>query len=380
MIGLAAIGLLRRDILSLLKDASKHKAFWLITGVFFIMLFGGIHSSNIDYYLERMRIKIPFLLLPLAFIGLPKLSSPQLNGLFYLFLLMLSVTSIGVLTNYYFDYQALNENIRIGQAITTPINHIRYSLLTAVGILLGIRLWITGFYFKYLCERYLIKALTAFLLVFIHVLSVRSGLLALYVACIVLLLYYILVNRKVLLGVLGLAGVVLLPVAAYFLFPSFQTKVNLTRHNIQVYQRGEIGDYSDTQRLVSYQMALKAAREAPVIGLGTGDVRDGVEATYKEFRPELPKRKLPHNQFLFVLVSVGWLGLLGFTVCFFGPLFINKGYRDWLLLSIYTVVFCSFLVEATLETAIGTACSLVFVLILLKWGKSETDRIEKLYE
>lgn len=371
MIGLAAIGLLRRDILTLLKDVGKHKAFWVLTGVFLILLLGGIHSSNMDYYMERMRIKLPFILLPLAFIGLPKLSSRQLNGLFYFFFLVLSLTSIGVLINYFYNFDALNEDIRIGQAITTPINHIRYSLLTAIGILLGIRLWVTGYSFQYLRERLLIKVLTVFLIVFIHVLSVRSGLLALYAACVILLVYYLLVNRKIMFGLLGLAGVVLLPFAAYQLVPSFHTKVNLTFHNLDMYKRGKIEDYSDTQRLVSYDMALKAANQSPVFGLGTGDVRDVVEAAYAEYRPKLPKRKLPHNQFLFVLVSVGWLGLLGFTVCFFGPLFLNKGYNDWLLLSVYAVVFCSFLVEATLETAIGTAFSLVFVLMLLKWR--ETD-------
>jgi len=367
MIGLAAIGLLRPDIFNLLKQVRQHKAFWVLTGVFFVMLLGGLHSQNVAYFLERMRIKLPFLLLPLAFIGLPKLSARQLNGLFYFFLLLLSVTSIGVLINYLFEYQTSNEKIRIGQAITTPINHIRYSLLTAIGIWIGFRLWFNRYSWKFSWEPYLIRALTVFLIVFIHVLSVRSGLLALYASCVVLLSVHILVNKKILLGVLGLAGVVLLPIIAYQFLPSFRTKVRLTKHNIDVYQRGEIGDYSDTQRLVSYQIALKAANESPVIGFGTGDVRDIIEATYTKHRPELPKQKLPHNQFLFVLVSVGWLGLIGFTSCFFAPLFINKGYLDWLLLSIYTIVACSFLVEATLETAIGTAFSLVFLLMVLKW-------------
>lgn len=372
MIGLAAIGLLRRDIFSLLKNVRQYKAFWVLTGVFFVLLLGGIHSTNMEYYLERMRIKLPFILLPLAFIGLPKLIARQLNGVFYFFLVLLALTSVGVLINYGIEYQTSNEKIRIGQAITTPINHIRYSLLTAVGIWLGVRLWLNRYFLKYEWERHLIKAITVFLVVFIHVLSVRSGLLALYVSSVVVLIYYILVNKKILLGVLGLAGVILLPIAAYLLFPSFKTKVHLTRHNIQVYQQGEIGDYSDTQRLVSYQMALKAASSSPVFGLGTGDVRDVVEAAYAEHRPTLPKRKLPHNQFLFVLVSVGWMGLLAFSLCFFGPLLMNRGFRDWLLLAVYTIVGCSFLVEATLETAIGTAFSLVFVLMLLKWGvKSE---------
>jgi len=58
-----------------LKEFSKYSHFLVITLYFWIVLFSfwQIEDDN-GYWLERLRIKVPFLLIPLAYLGLPRLS------------------------------------------------------------------------------------------------------------------------------------------------------------------------------------------------------------------------------------------------------------------------------------------------------------------
>ncbi len=369
MIGLIAVGVVQRDFKQVLSNFWGNKAYVAITIIFFISLFGGLYSSDLEYLQERLRIKLPFLLLPLAFAGLPSFTKKQYHSIFYFLLVLMTLSGIGVLINYFMHSAEILDGIKQGRAMDTPINHIRFSLLAALGILAGFQLWSDDFVLKYKWERWLILLMTGFLFVFIHFLSVRSGLLALYAAIFVLIVRNILLERRYILGIFGLLGILLLPVLAFFFVPAFQAQVYLTRHDYRQYQEGKIGDYSFTQRMISYEMALKATSSNPIIGVGTGDLPTELHTAYQKHYPEIPT-KLPHNQFLFFYVGTGILGLLVFLFCFLLPLFYRSNFRDGLFLVFHVVVLCSFMVEATIETAIGTAFYLFFVLLMLHYLSS----------
>jgi len=365
MVALVALGLCRKDIKTVWQNFIANKALVAITSIFFIVLLSALYSENTTYLIERLRIKLPFLLLPIAFAGLPKLTEQQYFSLLYLLVVVMLISSVGVGLNYALNFEAINYDIGHSGSIPTPISHIRYSLLLALSVFAGIFLYHKKFYLKFSSEKYLLLACALFLLIFMHILSVRSGLLGLYLASFALVVRYILGTKRYVVGTIMALAIVALPILAFQFSPGFRAQAYLMRHNyIEFFIKKNVGDYSDTQRLASYQMAIKAAAHSPLTGVGMGDIKDATAAAYKLHYPEVSP-KLPHNQFLFFYTATGLIGLLLFVAAFFFPLFYRKRYRQTLFLAFYVIVFTSFMVESTLETAIGTAFFMVFLLIML---------------
>lgn len=365
MLALVALGLVRKDLKTVWQNFISNKTLVALTAIFFIVLISGLYSENIVYLSERLRIKLPFLLLPIAIAGLPKFTDRQYFSLLYLLVGLVVISCVGVGVNYAMNFEAINYNIGRSGSIPTPISHIRFSLLVALAFFASIYLYYNNFYLKFSSEKYLQLACALFLLIFIHMLSVRSGILALYLAGFALIVRYIFLTKRYLIGGIMALAIVALPILAFQFSPGFRAQAYLMQHNyIEFFIRKNVGEYSDTQRLASYQMAFEAAKSSPLIGVGVGDIKDATEVAYAKHYPTADP-KLPHNQFLFFYTATGLLGLLLFVIAFFVPLFHRKRYLDVLFLAFYTIVFTSFMVENTLETAIGTAFCMVFIVIML---------------
>jgi O-antigen ligase len=356
---------LERDILKRLFAVVHHPSFAAVTFFFFIVFIGPWPAEDYSFWFERMRIKAPFLGLTLVFLLIPVFDSRQVAGLFYVLLIILLLSSIGIGVNYLLNFEEINELLKKGQPMPTPRNHIRFSQLMALGILGGGWLVWKKYYWKNPFEKKLILFITVFLFLFIHMLSVRSGLVALYSAVAVLTLQYIYLHKKFLAGAGIFVVLISMPVLAYQLIPSFRSKIAYMRYDFLMYQRGEGGLYADSGRIVSLKVGLHLAGEHPVWGVGPGNLRREVAAVYKENYPGYDQPLTPHNQFLYVLAGSGAVGLSVFLAAFFVPLFYRRNYRHPLLLGFYVLVFTSFLLEHTIENSIGVGFFSFFLLLLL---------------
>ena len=85
MIGLLALSLFDKNISRTFQQYVHAPAFLAITGVFFIYLVSGLYSDDLGYFGDRMRIKLPFIILPFAFVGFPKLSERTYYSLLLFF-------------------------------------------------------------------------------------------------------------------------------------------------------------------------------------------------------------------------------------------------------------------------------------------------------
>jgi len=94
MVALVALGLIRKDLKTVWQNFISNKTLLALTVVFFIVLISGLYSENVAYLSERLRIKLPFLLLPLALAGLPKFADRQYFSLLYLFVVLIVISGI----------------------------------------------------------------------------------------------------------------------------------------------------------------------------------------------------------------------------------------------------------------------------------------------
>lgn len=370
MILLVAMALLeRRDVfpwLGFRKELPENTRQWysyranlFIAIPFLLVLVSAFWSSDMGYTLERLRIKLPFLILPWAFVAIPGLGRREFYLMLYFLLGLMTVACLYVGVNYLAHFAEINEMISRGKPIPTPSNHIRFSLVLSFAVLGGMVLIAERFFIRHSRERWLVGGMTVFLLLFVHILSVRSGLAALYLALFVLLVRYVLMTRRWGVALIFLAFLVVLPGTAYQLFPSFRTKVSYMYWDLAQFREGGGGEYSDSERLASMKVGWEIGRAHPWFGVGAGDLRREMAARY----PEGGKIKMPHNQLLTVFAGTGAVGLAVFLIGFFFPLFYRRNYRDPLFLALHVILFFSFLMESTLENNFGVSFFLLFLLL-----------------
>ena len=144
-------------------------------------------------------------------------------------------------------------------------------------------------------------------------------------------------------------------------------------YDLEMYQKGNINEHSDAMRLLSMQIGLQIWHEHPISGVGAGDLRDETYKIYAHRYPQISdyNRRLPHNQFIWVLATTGAVGLALFLVAFFFPLLSNGYYKYWPILILHLMVFSSFFTEDTFEEQMGSGFYLIFLLILMNHFKRE---------
>lgn len=362
-----------------LTDWKNNAAFLVISFYFFIVLFGIWQvEGDYTYLLERLRIKLPFIALPIAFLGLPRFSDRQIKGLLYFLLVFITLTGIGICINYFLNYELINKMLSQGKPMPTPRNHIRYSLLVGVSIIGGIYLIKEQYFYKKPKERYLIIGLTIFLFLYIHILSVKSGILCLYIALGILCLQYIYLSKKYLFGFIMIAGLVSLPVVAFMTIPSFQQKMSYMHFDLKKYLAGEGEQYSDSGRLTSLKVGWELFVNAPVFGVGTGNIKKEVHLIYQKKYPDYVKPILPHDQFLFVLAGSGLFGFFFLLLAVFVPLFYGKAHQHFFFLGLYTIFLMALILEHTLENAEGVGIFSFFILLILNHlQKKDSNFVKK---
>ncbi len=383
LIGLVLIGLLdvrwkpfsvgfNKNWFKNLGKLFYRKDFLAVLGIFVLVALSGLNSTDTSELMRHIRVKLPFLILPIAFIQLPDLSKRDLSNVLYIFLLSAFAASLGTAIHYALDYEFITNEIFSGKPIPTPIHHIRFSLLMGIAIITGIWLSLTGYYWKYTWEKWLIIALTVFIFVFQHVLSVRSGLMVLYAGLILMGVYYIIYSKKTWLFAVFVPLMSALPLVAYHTIPSLKNKVRYIQYDLDMFRHGNISGFSDGQRLISWYMGAAVFKENKIFGTGFGDLKDELAQKYANQYPDL-KPKMPHNQFLLFASGMGLIGLLGFIGLFFLPLLYQRRFRFSFFAAFYLIITLSFLFENTLSTAFGTNIYLFFTLVIMKLKGTDFD-------
>jgi O-antigen ligase len=104
------------------------------------------------------------------------------------------------------------------------------------------------------------------------------------------------------------------------------------------------------------------------LGCGLGDIEDLNNQIFAEKYPDITKKIIPHNQFLFYLAAIGILGLLVFIASFYFPAL--SDFKNLNLLAHYLVISMAFLIEAFLTTQLGVAYTIIFILLFINNTKT----------
>jgi len=357
------------------------KAAWNVylslTAVFMLHVLSGLNTQagNGSDYWRDILLQSPFLLLPVSFWLLPPIRAQYLRLLWLLFFILVVGFSLGSTINYLLHVEAINEVYLHSQVMPTEPDHIRFSLMISLAIVVGIFMLEHGkIQRRSLCHSLLVAG-TIFLALYQHLLAVRSGLITFYAIGLVAILWLVFRAKRYQVAVKLSFVLVLLPVLSFASFPTFRNRFHNTQEDIsQVDQIRSADNYSLTGRVYSYKVAMLLVEEHPWLGVGNVDMEQELAKKYKSSFPTIKSSSYikPHNQFIYFLVAFGVIGVIIFTSCFYYPLVRTGAQNTPLLIAHYCIVTLSFLAEYTLETQIGLTFSLIFLLLSLAGAISRT--------
>ncbi len=117
---------------------------------------------------------------------------------------------------------------------------------------------------------------------------------------------------------------------------------------------------SIAQRAVFWSTGWEIFKRSPIIGIGTGDIKEAFKEEYERNQSELSEkyRHRTHNQYLSIAIAFGAFGLLFFIFSFYLPVWLNKS--NFLMSLFLICISLSFIPEDTMETQVGVSYLIFF--------------------
>ncbi|GAB3289195.1 hypothetical protein GCM10027511_00860 [Hymenobacter humi] len=376
MAGIALTGLIYAWVHGRVANWDEWPVFGSLFLVFMLHVVQGLNTDAANYgeYWKDIVLQLPFLALVVGFWLLPALPGRYLRALWLLLIAVTLTAALGATVNYLMNVGEINEMYLHSKVMPTEPDHIRFSLIITLAIAAGVLLLVHQAV-RTLWRPWLMATIVL-LALFLHLLAVRSGEMTFYVlgglAVLRLITRAKQWKRAAALAVLLLA----LPAISFIALPTFRNKIFNTQDDVSSVDRSSIGKtYSISSRVYSYKAAVAVWKENKLIGVGKPDLKTEMAKQYAILYPELtPEFYIqPHNQYLYNLAAYGALGLLVFCIAIFYPAWWARRKHAPLLLAQYISIALSFLVEYTLETQIGLAYVVFFLLLALQGSLPATE-------
>lgn len=313
---------------------------------------------------DHFTLKLPILLLPLAFNFLPSFSNQQLRIYTLsvgIMLLMGALYSASFLVNHLVFYM---EQYRTAKVLPTPAenDHIRFSVTVALYVVWGMYIWqrLGSNIFKWITG-----CITLLLVLYLHLLAAKSGLLSFYIF-VATYGIYLLFAKKYKAFIAGVLIFAIIIITAWKTIPTFSQRIGYISYSYIAFSNGDrTGQYGDIDRLISYSVAVKIIAAHPWGGIGANYMLAAMKEGYSKWYPEVrdEDRLLPHNQLLDVALANGIPVAIVFIVWLFYPLvWVKRNREGFFLFAVWLILLVNTMIEPFLEVQFGVFVYLFFLL------------------
>ncbi|PSR54513.1 hypothetical protein AHMF7605_13835 [Adhaeribacter arboris] len=335
-----------------------------------LLLISVIYTENMHNYTKQIYRYSALLFFPLAGGLLPPLKSKQVYALLYLFLLLTTAITIGTMVHYLRNIDAQNQLIIHSQNPPTinRIFHIHFGVMMTLAIFFGVYIFRDRQILWQKTEKYVVVLCVLVLLVSMHVLAYRTGLLALYVTLVFKIFIFIKNQKRYLLGGSLLAILLIVPVIAYISLESVRLRVANTQTDISRYlEHQDINYYSISQRLAAWETAFTVIKRNWVVGVGLADIATEMRRQYAihDFGLIKENQVMIHNQYLHMLMGTGIIGLLLFLYVLISPFWRRIWQNDFLATTFLLSTGTAMIVDSFFELQRGLNLFVFFYMLLI---------------
>lgn len=342
--------------------------------LFFIPFISGLWSNDTEAWFDVIRIKLPLLFFPIAFAGNWQLLRKQWMLLFWAMVLLLAGGCCWSLWQYAATITVTNESYLQAKSIATPFenDHVRYSWIVSVAAA-GIILILPKF--TKLVNQLLLIAAVVFFIIYLHILSARTGLFCFYFFMLIYFLRSVFYSGKKKILYVWMIVLLILPAIAWFTLPTFQNRVRYIIYDFSFIEKGTyFPGGNDGNRMLSIKAGWHVLSQN-FFGVGAGDVRYAAGEWYKINLPQMLEndKLLPSSEWLVYGDSAGWPGVTIFTAIMLIPFFIKIKQHRFAWIALNSMAALSFLFDIGLEVQFGVFVYSFIVSCFYKWIDFENN-------
>ena len=339
--------------------------------LFLLPFISGLWSDDVEEWSGLVRIKLPLLLLPVAFAGSWQLTPKQWQTIAAFFILVVAGGTAWSFQNYWIDRAAISESYLRAKVALTPLqnDHVRFSWVVAVAALLC--LWFVENGTRPL------KKIAAFLalwfVVYLHVLTARTGLFSLYLMLLFYAVWKVVTTKNKSVGIAVVLVAVALPLLAWQLLPTFQNRIKYFVYDHSFIRGGAyLPGGNDGNRVLSLRAGWHVLKTHP-LGVGAGDVWAETGKWYNANVPHMlaTDKLYPSSEWLLYGGSTGWPGVVVFTIVMGIPFFYRPPSHRFYWYGLCGTAALSFMFDIGLEVQYGVALYSFIVLWWWKWFSAE---------
>lgn len=340
---------------------------WWLVGIAWVAIYALTYfwSHDKGNWGDRLQTKLAFLLLPLSFYFLPRFTARQLQWITVIFAVMFLGSAFYSLSFLARDPAYYITQYRFSGILPTlpKKDHIRSSLSMSLFVIWGIYVWP---FLQGRPMKWFIGSAIAVIVIFLHILAAKSGLVSLYIFLAGGSIYMLFSKRK-LAGIIIIISIPVLLTLAVTYVPTFrERKAYIVYSYFMLINGDKSGNYGDNNRLMSYKLAIDLIKQHPLRGVGTGDIQSSMDSSYALTYPEVPPtaRLVPHNQFLIVALGCGIPAMMLFALWVFMPLAaLRRNRQSFFFFMVWLILFLQLMIEPVFEVQLGVFVYLFFLLL-----------------
>jgi O-antigen ligase len=329
-------------------------------------------SSNKSFGQFDLEIKLGLLLLPLVYATLPRLKTSELKRILFSYVIgCLVAIFIGVINSIYVYNIGESPFLDFYNNNISPLLHIGYfAMYLNMALIICIYLVTISEHRLYTWLNAGLIILSFLFALMVYLSTSRNGLISLILLASLVVIYALLKNRKWLIGTSIVLVVWIIATANFktIALASFSNnqfeliKNTISNNNAVNANEGE----STAVRILIWKSAIELIKSNPLLGTGTGDVKDELMRVYKErdYIHPYERQYNAHNQYLQTWVALGVIGIL-LLLSFFGFSIVESFLKANYLYMLFGInLSVSFLTESILEVQAGVVFVAFFVAIL----------------
>ncbi len=345
--------------------------------LFVIHLLGLIYTSNFKFAFTDLEIKLPLFFFPIIIASRWEEIKKYSNTFFFSFVFGCAIATLISISNSFIVYFKTND---VGSFFYGGISYLMHSSYYAMYLCLAIVLSVYLLEYSKNKLRLFLMFLIGLFVVNIILLSSRAGLLMLGITFFMGLLYFLYKRKYNYVLIVSFTMLV-----SIFFILNFAPKViqRFQKLNSQTVRKVDITKIDDINsrdtRLVLAELSLGLIRNNPILGVGTGDVKDVLLIEYKKnnFKVGIDQKLNCHNQYLQFMVTFGLIGIFVFIFGMYYPLLKQIRMHNWLFVYFIILVSINFLFESILETKAGVEFYAFFSIITLLSGNRKILKVKE---
>ncbi len=346
----------------------------LFASIYFFYLIGLLYSENLHYGFKDLETKLSLFIFPLICFDSDN-EKKQLNHVFISFIIGCIVSFIICFYYAWLNYKLYGVTDFLYYSYLSIFLHPGYfSMYLSFGLCMLFYLINEAGNRNKLKAKYVYIAIVPLLLIFQVFLSSKTGLL---VSILILSIasIYLTIRKKNVTGLLIIFAIGIFVFVGINKIHVIKDRVKAMTDTFRLAKLNNNTQEGTAIRLLVWKAAIDVITEHPLIGVGTGDVKDKLLEKYKEqhLKFAYDSKLNAHNQYLQTGVTLGVSGLLLLLVILFVPLLISIRKFNYLYAFFILIIFFNFFSESMLETQAGVIFYAFFnSFLFFNGGKKET--------